>query len=68
MTDRQMIVIQTETFGRHFLENEKSKPVTWKKCQDLLLIIKFELSNENCNCVNLTFSTVRFSILKDYFS
>lgn len=28
MTGRQMIVVETYTFGRHFLRKEKSKPVT----------------------------------------
>lgn len=34
MTDRQMMVIWSWIFGRHFLENELSDPVTSRKATD----------------------------------
>ena len=34
MIDRYLMVIQTRVFGRHFLENQRNKPVTSRKTTD----------------------------------
>lgn len=69
LTDKWQLAltIQTWVFGRPFIENEKVR-LSENNCQDLLLIIKFELSNENYNCVKLLSTMMRSPIHKRLFS
>lgn len=51
VTDRHTTALQTSVFARHFLKNERCKPVTSRRATDSLFLpmIKFELSSENWN-------------------